>query len=841
MNYRIITYLICLLLVTSCHEDIFDDKISSESTAQVTIADVYNEVESDIIGFVGDDTGNPIEGAFVETYSTTAITDEYGIFSLIDAYTDQLGTYMTISKDGFLSNTQLVYPTESGSIIAKSVLQKASESVDFENTDGGTVVLQNGGEIVFDPASITQGNGSSYDGVVSVVVSTASASDDDFGVGTLGGFRAKGTDGADKVIAAFATLDVNIEGDDQQVKVAEASQVSVGWPIPEELISQANNEVPVWLFDTEIQKWIGAGKATKNGDAYEFEIGKAGHFMLGDPYALVRYCIPVTNGLGLSLSNIHYRIHLGEYAVGGGVTGDDGVLCSFVPLEEEFEIEFYHASCLDILRSVTIDPQSEASLGEPVIIETQAQLRTGTVTCDQVGLSNAIVMVLGDDLPQLFLTNQTGDFSFDLDLITCDQTDDYQVVAIGQGESSPTINQSSANTVAMNLEVCDLDCDVQATIEFFKGDYCVSGPYEGMRAIIEGGSGEFDVLWSDGNTTLTTEVPPLGTEICMTLKDQSTGCEVQECMTSVLHEAISVSELVLGNPACQTNTGEIDILMSGGVGPFLYSWTGPDGFVSVEERLEMLQAGLYSLTVTDSKLCTATREVELFDVTAPLQSDIVDGCNSKMITVIEGEGNKPYTYQWSNNASTTESLEVTSPGVYAVTVTDAINCNRSITFEINTIASGIAIDQDPDCDLLDHAFQNLAPDASYEVITSNAEPFEVLDEAGILNVSVLDSGYDFDIIGRDSTGCESTEGIQLPHFEGLVVEDVVVGEIIYVVDEAAACRDCAVGMVSVWRADTYQDVTSDNQLGELSSGEYLIVVLSEDESCVIGHQRVSVE
>jgi len=842
MTYRILIFLFCLAFVTSCHEDILDDKASSESTVQVTVPDVYNEISSDIIGFVGDQSGSPIAGALVETYSSSAVTNQYGIFSLLGSDTDQLGTYLTVSKDGFLSHSKLVYPSETGSIISKLLLDEISEDASFENTNGGTVALQSGGTLVFEGQSITQANGSAYNGLVSVSADLGSAIDEDFGIDIYGGFRAKGPDGADKVIAAIGTLDLSVTTVDQLVVIDESTTVSVKWPIPEEFIGRAKEEISVWFFDDQIQKWIEGGTAKKNGSYYEFLVNQAGHFMLGDPYGIVRYCTSVTNDELLPLSNVHYRIQLGGYTVGGGVTGDDGILCSMVPLEEEFEIEFYHATCDDVLKTVTIDPQSEVALGDEVILETEALLRTGIVTCNQIGVENAIIMVTGGNLPQLYVTDQNGDFSFDLDLVICDDVDQYQVIAIGQDGSSPMINQSMNNMTPMKLEVCDLDCGLQVTIEFFKGDYCVSGLYDGMRAIVQGGSGEFEVLWTDGNTTLTTEVPAVGTEICMTLKDQSTGCEVQECITGTLHEALSVSDLLIGNSACQSSTGEIEVAKSGGIGPFTYSWSGPDGYVSIEEQLTNLEAGLYSLTVTDARMCAVQAEVELFDVTTTLQSDISDGCDSKIISIIEGEGNRPFTYQWSNNGSTTSSLEVTTPGVYAVTVTDATNCNRSITFEINAIPDNINFDLNPDCNRFIHAFDNYSPDATYEVINDDGSQYDIVDDAGKLFVSVLDSEYDFQIAAVDSgSGCQSEVNIELPHFYGLSVDDVGSGSVIYSVDGAATCRDCVFGETRVWTADTYEDVSTENQAGSLSTGDYIVVVLSEDESCVIAHQMVSID
>ena len=41
------------------------------------------------------------------------------------------------------------------------------------------------------------------------------------------------------------------------------------------------------------------------------------------------------------------------------------------------------------------------------------------------------------------------------------------------------------------------------------------------------------------------------------------------------------------------------------------SWTGPDGFTSTTKDISDLKAGLYTLLITDSNLCSATETITL--------------------------------------------------------------------------------------------------------------------------------------------------------------------------------------------------------------------------------------
>lgn len=57
------------------------------------------------------------------------------------------------------------------------------------------------------------------------------------------------------------------------------------------------------------------------------------------------------------------------------------------------------------------------------------------------------------------------------------------------------------------------------------------------------------------------------------------------------------------------STGSIDLTISGGVAPYVYNWSGPDGFSSSDEDLTDLPSGTYTITVTDQYCGIATMEV----------------------------------------------------------------------------------------------------------------------------------------------------------------------------------------------------------------------------------------
>ncbi len=126
-------------------------------------------------------------------------------------------------------------------------------------------------------------------------------------------------------------------------------------------------------------------------------------------------------------------------------------------------------------------------------------------------------------------------------------------------------------------------------------------------------------------------------------------------------------------------TGEIDIVVIGGRPPYLYSWSGPNGFVASTQDINDLCAGVYEATITDnvnqSIFTTCRIDEPLLALTIEsnptIVNEVVPSRGSINITV--SGGTAPYTYQWSNMA-TSEDITDLVAGSYRVTVTDANGC-----------------------------------------------------------------------------------------------------------------------------------------------------------------------
>ena len=125
------------------------------------------------------------------------------------------------------------------------------------------------------------------------------------------------------------------------------------------------------------------------------------------------------------------------------------------------------------------------------------------------------------------------------------------------------------------------------------------------------------------------------------------------------------------------NTGSVTILPVNGIGHINYMWSdGGSGNVRND-----LAAGTHRIILMDANNCPADSSITLtepekmaisFDITRPLCPEKPDGAIKANVTGgVPGNG---YTYLWSDNTTTGNTLANIWQGSYYVAVTDANGC-----------------------------------------------------------------------------------------------------------------------------------------------------------------------
>lgn len=163
--------------------------------------------------------------------------------------------------------------------------------------------------------------------------------------------------------------------------------------------------------------------------------------------------------------------------------------------------------------------------------------------------------------------------------------------------------------------------------------------------------------------------------------------------TVVITEPAALTHTVnIIQPGCAVSTGSASIMENGGTPPYTYSWLPTGGTGSTATGLN---PGNYTVTVTDSRLCTEDINIIIATASAPVisinSSKNVScfGLSDGSATAFASGGNPPYTYSWSTiPAQNTATATNLSAGNYSVTVTDNNGCSATISVQISEPPNG---------------------------------------------------------------------------------------------------------------------------------------------------------
>ena len=131
------------------------------------------------------------------------------------------------------------------------------------------------------------------------------------------------------------------------------------------------------------------------------------------------------------------------------------------------------------------------------------------------------------------------------------------------------------------------------------------------------------------------------------------------------------------------DNGSIQLLPSGGGGAYTFRWSNGD----TTQLISGLSAGAYTATVTDARGCSATlsdsiKAPNLLTDTIKAVNLSCTGTKNGSATVIVSGGTAPYSYLWSNFA-TSDSIGGLDAGVYNVLITDVNGCRGTGSVTIN--------------------------------------------------------------------------------------------------------------------------------------------------------------
>ncbi len=211
-----------------------------------------------------------------------------------------------------------------------------------------------------------------------------------------------------------------------------------------------------------------------------------------------------------------------------------------------------------------------------------------------------------------------------------------------------------------------------------------------VNTTVTGGVSPFTYLWSDGSTTQNlTNIPAGAYTVTVT---GTNGCTATaSANVNNVNPPINVTGVTTPNTTClATGNGAINITVSP-AGTYTYNWSNS----STAEDQTNLSPGTYVVTVTGQGACTGSASFTVADNPAVPTANLTavnalcgEPTGSVNLTVTGGV--TPYTYQWSNGA-TTQNISNLPPGNYGVVVTGANACTTTANINVNDNTPNINI------------------------------------------------------------------------------------------------------------------------------------------------------
>ncbi|PBQ33393.1 hypothetical protein CNR22_16935 [Sphingobacteriaceae bacterium] len=200
-----------------------------------------------------------------------------------------------------------------------------------------------------------------------------------------------------------------------------------------------------------------------------------------------------------------------------------------------------------------------------------------------------------------------------------------------------------------------------------------------------GGTGGYTYSWSPtGGSAASASSLTAGIYSVM-VKDANLCSATQ---TLSITQPASISLAVVGTSSILCNgqsNGTSTVSANGGTGGFTYSWSPTGGSAA---SASALSAGIYSVTVKDANLCSATQTLSIMQPASISLSLIgtssvsCNGLSNGSATVSANGGTGGFTYSWSPTGGSAASASSLPTGMYSVTVKDANLCASIQTLTI---------------------------------------------------------------------------------------------------------------------------------------------------------------
>ena len=215
----------------------------------------------------------------------------------------------------------------------------------------------------------------------------------------------------------------------------------------------------------------------------------------------------------------------------------------------------------------------------------------------------------------------------------------------------------------------------------------------------QGGNTPYTFTWSSNNQvgdTINTITP--GTHVVTVVDNR--GCTANDTVYMYEPDLLEIdidTSLTIWPYCIGVNSASLTSIASGGTVGYTYLWDDNLVAPQLTATASHLLAGVYTVTVTDARGCTASDTEDIDSTTNTMSSSIsilsnvsCFGGNDAAVEAITLGAHAPYSYQWfgpNGFYSTTSSISSLYAETYSVTVSDTNNCTVNTSINLTEPAA----------------------------------------------------------------------------------------------------------------------------------------------------------
>ncbi|MCZ2222669.1 MAG: gliding motility-associated C-terminal domain-containing protein [Chitinophagales bacterium] len=208
---------------------------------------------------------------------------------------------------------------------------------------------------------------------------------------------------------------------------------------------------------------------------------------------------------------------------------------------------------------------------------------------------------------------------------------------------------------------------------------------------------------------------------------------------------LSVTTSIVHGINCYADSnGSVKAIVVGGNGNYNYEWnTTP---IQTTATISNLKGGSYTVKVSADNACTTTSSISLNEPpelkgVLNIKKDLCKQHNGSAEIIVTG-GSAPYTYLWSNNA-TTSSINNLVANTYTILVKDENECSLNMNAEVQDSTNNIKVNLGNDTSFCPgnqlilkpgnfaaYLWQNNSTNSTYTVTTTGKYYVRVTDQDG---------------------------------------------------------------------------------------------------------------